>query len=287
MEKFRASVHIVDESFQQEEAGQYHLFLQLGLHSLSLSVLDTSRNKVIALQVFPFQKIFNEQALTEAVGELLEQDDLLKLPYKQVILSCITHKSTLIPAPLYEADKLKTYFTFNHILNENEEVYSDFIKTIEGYNVFSFPVSLEKLLKEKFNNVHVHHFASGLIESLLLQHKNQNKKKLFVHVQPTHFEIIVTEGNKLLLFNSFQHQTSEDFVYYVLFVAEQLKLNPEEVELVLIGEVEKNAALYQILFKYIRHISFGKRPEGTEFSYKFDKIPGHFYYSLFSQHLLT
>jgi hypothetical protein len=47
-----------------------------------------------------------------------------------------------------------------------------------------------------------------------------------VHFSEGHFEIII-QNQKLLFFNSFDYQTPEDFIYYVLFTAEQLSLNPE------------------------------------------------------------
>jgi hypothetical protein len=45
--------------------------------------------------------------------------------------------------------------------------------------------------------------------------------------QSRSFEIIVIQNQQLLLFNSFEYLTPEDFIYYVLFTAEQLNINPE------------------------------------------------------------
>ncbi|MEA3399321.1 MAG: DUF3822 family protein, partial [Patescibacteria group bacterium] len=46
--------------------------------------------------------------------------------------------------------------------------------------------------------------------------------------------------------------------YFLLFVLEQLKLNPEEIELIFIGAIEKSSNLYEIIFKYIRIKPFKK-----------------------------
>ena len=54
-----------------------------------------------------------------------------------------------------------------------------------------------------------------------------------------HFEIIVIANKKLQLYNTFQFTSKEDFIYYVLFTAEQLKLNPEKFELLLLGSDRK------------------------------------------------
>ena len=60
------------------------------------------------------------------------------------------------------------------------------------------------------------------------------------------------------------------------------KLKPNEI---LIGEIERNSALYELLHKYIRHIYFGERSDNFEYSYKFATLPKHFYYNLLSQYL--
>ena len=80
------------------------------------------------------------------------------------------------------------------------------------------------------------------------------RKKMYVHVGNNHFEILVIDKSGLRLFNTFDYQTKEDFIYYILFTAEQLQLNPEEFELLLLGQVNIDDDLYQISFTYVRHI---------------------------------
>ena len=56
--------------------------------------------------------------------------------------------------------------------------------------------------------------------------------------------------------NSFIFQSRTDFIYYLLFCAEQLKFNTEYLELVLLGEIIENDSLYNIAYKYIKNVSF-------------------------------
>ncbi len=285
LNKIKASFSIIDESFVKDRSKEYSLYIQVGYDVFSFCVLDLSRNKFIVLNVFSIQKAYNDAVLCEKIEELFSKNDLLQLSYKTVNASFVSLKYTLMPSPLFEKEKAGVYLGFNHTLEASETVLSDYIKNIDTHTVFSIPKTVESLLLKLFPEVKINHFVSPLIESVIARYKNHPKTKVVVHVQPSHFEVIVTEGNKLVFFNTFQHQTSEDFIYYLLFVCEQLHLNPEELDLVIIGEMEKNSALYQILYKYIRNISFGNRNENTEYSYKFDTIPSHFYYSLLSQSL--
>ena len=55
------------------------------------------------------------------------------------------------------------------------------------------------------------------------------------------------------------------FIYYILFTAEQLNLNPETLNLVFIGDITEDDEIYNIAYKYIRNISFGNRNDDFEY----------------------
>ena len=59
-------------------------------------------------------------------------------------------------------------------------------------------------------------FHQTIIQDLGKETPNKDDKKMFVHINTGHFEIIVVQNQKLLLFNSFDYNTPEDFFYYIL-----------------------------------------------------------------------
>jgi len=88
----------------------------------------------------------------------------------------------------------------------------------------------------------------------------------------------------MLFYNSFNYHSAEDFIYYLLFVCEQLHLNPETIEVVLLGEIEKNSTVYSLTQKYIRTIIFGERTDGAQYSYQLQTIPSNYYFTLFNNY---
>lgn len=116
-------------------------------------------------------------------------------------------------------------------------------------------MNINNYLYDKFGAFEYKHFSSVLIENLLANEKNSDELKMYVHVANKHFEIIVIESGKLLLYNSFEHQTKEDLIYYILFITEQLNLNPETFKLILLGTIHKNDDYYNIVYKYVRNVS--------------------------------
>jgi hypothetical protein len=78
---------------------------------------------------------------------------------------------------------------------------------------------------------------------------------MFIHFRHNHFEIVVIQNQKLLLFNSFEYNTPDDFIYYLLFTAEQLHLNPESLKLFLLGDIQEESELFKKAYRYIRNVS--------------------------------
>jgi hypothetical protein len=116
-------------------------------------------------------------------------------------------------------------------------------------------VNINNFFIDQFGSFDYKHANSILVSKLLIASKNKDEKKMFVHMNSSHFEIIVVQNQKLLFFNSFDYNTPEDFLYYILFTAEQLNLNPENFPLELIGTIDAESDYYKIAYKYIRNIS--------------------------------
>ena len=276
----------IDEAFDVKKTTSFQLIIQIGIDGVLLAVNEKDKHKYIAFENYTFQDIYNFDAIEDLLDELLKESKLLNHKYKTVTCSIINNLSTVVPNALFEADSIRKYLKFNSTLEGNEFIIANDLNSIESKNIFALPFNLKVKLDSLFNNTRYHHFSSGLIDSILVQNKNQTSKKLFVHVQSTHFEAIVVDGNKLLFYNTFNHHSAEDFIYYLLFVCEQLQLNPEKVELVFLGEIVKESAIYAIAQKYIRNIKFGERADNADYSYQLQNLPKHFYFTLFNNYFL-
>ncbi len=289
MSSTKTIVNIKDESFDlsQESIRACHLSIQFGLSGFSFTILNVSRNKFLYLKSFSFLKA---KTVDEAVYEMEKvflDEQILHQPFKTINIAYCGKKSVLVPLPLFEKDKAKDYLRYNAEISEQESVFFDILKNIEAVNIYAFDAVFESWIKSNFPTAKIVHHATCLIESLLSNNKNTlTEATLFVNVGEFNFEVVLLDKKDLIFYNSFDYQSSEDFVYFLLFVCEQLKLNPENLKLKLIGEIEKNSALYSIICKYIRDVSFVDRNDMFEFSYGFYEIPDHFYFTLFNQSLI-
>lgn len=273
-------------SHQSDLKKDYVLSIQLGLDGFSFSILDQEKNKHLALEYYSFQEVENYVLYCEQLHELLNSIDVIKRRFNKVIVLFEGDKAALVPGPLFDESKADLHLKFNHKLDSDDEIIVDKLKTLQAYNVFAIPKQLRELIKDKFINYSINHSSSGLIESLLIKYKNQDiGKRVFVQLRSTSFDIVVLENSKLLFFNSFQFRTKEDFAYFVIFVLEQLKLNPESIPIYLLGEIDKSSKYYEILYKYIRNIHLLERNDFFSYSYVLDDIPSNHFYNLLNASL--
>ena len=275
----------IDEAFDAKKTSSYQLLLQIGISDILVGILDKQKNKYISLEKYSVSNVHNFEGVADLIDILLKESKLLDHKFQSVSCIIVNNISTLVPNALFEEDRKKMYLKFNATLEGNELIVVDEIRSLDAKNVFAIPFPVKAKLDAQYSTINYHHVSSTLIDSLVANNKNQTGKKLYVHVQSTHFEILLIDGKNLIFYNTFNYQSAEDFVYYLLFVFEQLQLNPEKVETFFIGEVEKSSSAYTVANKYIRTIKFGERTDSSDFSYQLQTLPKHSYFTLFNSYL--
>jgi len=279
--KIHLSLSIFDKASNRQNTKDYSLSIQVSLDGFSFCILDTIRNKYCGIEKYDFQDVQSTRMLADAVQEIISNSDWLQNKYNSVKIAYESQQMSLIPKPLFDKKHAADYLRFNHLPDDNDKINHDQLPNLDAVNVFALPGDLLSVLKKTFRGVPINHFSSALIENLLIRNKNIDEgHMIFANVRKQWLDIIVLNGRKLLFFNSFHYRTKEDFAYYLIYVMEQLGLNPEKAALVLLGEILKTSDIYNIIFKYVRHVDFIKRSTDYAYSYIFDDIPGHFYYNL-------
>jgi len=279
---------ITDESFSQGMVKNTLLMIVAERGRLLYSIVDQDRNKAVVLKEY---QLLNEdendgEYLPGFFSRILEEDELLSaLQPDQVLLSVFSQQQTLIPNPLYSKDHLEEMLGITNSLNDGLDLYADEITSANAHIVYAVSVNLLKEIGDQFKNAILFHGAKAVIESQLRLNKLESDSKVAVFVRNNYFDVVITKGKELKLFNSYPYQSSEDLMYYLLFTMEQLQLNPDQTTVTCYGEIEKISSHWMLARKYIRNISFGEKPEGITYSYGFEKFSTHKYYSLFIQEL--
>jgi hypothetical protein len=258
-----------DESFDEKDLQNYDLTFEMGDKTFGYSIRDVEKNKFIAIGFF-------RNHLADVANSL----SWLSGPFHDVKGIIGNSRFTLIPEALFVETGKESYFNFLHERESGEAVFSDRIEHLGIYTVYGISGHCRKDLERVFPKAALYHISGVLIGNIWRNVKNMTGRKVFLNLREGQFDLLVFEGNQLKYCNAFHFHTPEDIAYYVIFVFEQLNLNPEETGLALLGNVERFSPVFDLLFRYIRNIEFVTRNEGSGYSYLFNDVPGHFYYTL-------
>jgi len=229
------------------------LAIQVSLNGLSFVTFDTLMNKPLVLQKIDLGKINVTTKIEDLFAEAFLNHPELKAGYDEIVIIHSNNLSTFVPTPLFDEEYLGSYLQFNTKVFETDFFAFDELNNYEMNNVYIPYVNMNNYFIDQFGTFDYKHANTILVNKLLDLSKNNEDRKMFVHVSDSHFEIVVIQNQKLQLYNTFEYKTPEDFIYYILFTAEQLFLNPENFKLELLGSISEGDSLYNIAYKYVRN----------------------------------
>ena len=280
--RFKIHNSFFDKSFAADNTSDYYLCLQTGNGGVSYAVFNPDTNKYIPLESLTsgYPKPGKD---TPGLKDVLEEIAWLKQPFLKVFLVVDNPLSTLIPPSLFMEEEAMTYLKFNHPVTEHDTALFNHLKTANVITVFGMTKADMADAVATWNNISFFHSTSVIIESLQINYKNKtDNNTLFLNVRDGGFDLVYFKNNKLHFYNFFRFNTKEDFIYFLLTAIEELQLNPEQLRLMLSGEIDKSSVFYEMIYRYVRTIRFVERNEVFGYTYLLDDLMGHKQYTLFN-----
>lgn len=231
------------------------LAIQVSLSGLSFCCFDTLNSKIISYNEVHFDTFHKATKIEELFADAFIDFPVLKDSYDEITVIHNNTLSTFVPTALFDENYLGSYLQYNTKVFETDFFAYDTLSNYEMHTVYIPYVNINNFFIDQFGSFDYKHANSILVTKVLEASKNNDTKKMVVHFNSGHFEIIVVQNRQLLLFNSFDYTSPEDFLYYILFTAEQLSLNPENFPLEIMGTITETSEYYQIAYNYIRNIS--------------------------------
>ncbi len=242
------------------------LSIQVSLNGLSFCVLNPDTNTIEFLKHCHSEKQMLPIEILGLLKNTITSEPALQEDFNNILVIHENDLSSLVPKPLFNEEYLADYLKFNAKILKTDYIAYDELKTNDSVNVYVPYVNINNYIYGNYGDFIFKHHSSVLVEEVLKLEKNATKAKMYVNVAYDHFEIVVVENGVLKLYNTFEYETKEDFIYYILFTSEQLGLNPEKFELIFTGDVDFKNELYTIAFKYVRFVFFAKRMDNFKFA---------------------
>ncbi|MBC7000080.1 DUF3822 family protein [Cytophaga sp. FL35] len=231
------------------------LSIQVSLNGLSFCVFDSVSNKIIKTQNQVFEQTLNPYQLLKELKQMLNKYQLTTQKFTEVVVVHRNQLFGLVPKPLFDENELANYLKFNTKILANDHLAFDEIDSHDMVNVYVPFVNINNYIYELYGEFTYKHNGTVMAESLLKGQSKAINPICYVYVLENQMDVTILDQKQLVLFNSFTFHTKEDFLYYLLFTLEQLKLSTETIPLKLFGAVEEDDELYKLCYIYVKNIS--------------------------------
>lgn len=236
-----------------------NLSIQFSLDGFSFCITNSDTKEFLLFTQYSFeQSIRTPELLLEKIITIFGNDKDLQQDFVTVFAIHQNNLATLVPNEYFDRNSLDSYLKYTVKTLATDFITYDSLKSKTAATVYIPYVNINNYLFQNFGEFEYKHHSTVLIDKLLNYSKEDSEKQFFVHVSTNQLDIVVCHQNNLVFYNSFYFTTKEDFIYYILFTAEQLQMNPNKFQLTLMGAIEKTSELYSITYNYIRNVHFFK-----------------------------
>ncbi|WP_299391458.1 DUF3822 family protein [uncultured Gelidibacter sp.] len=244
------------------------LSIQISLSGLSFCILNSADTKVDYLKRIDFKNKLTPEAVLDHLKKAIAEESLLREHFDSVLVIFQNDLSNLVPAEYFNEEHSADYLKFSSKIIKTDFISHDTIAANNSVNVFVPYVNINNYVFDVYGEFEYKHASTILMEHALKEEQGAEDDKMYINVAPFHYEMVVVKKGQLQLYNTFEYDTKEDFIYFILFAIEQLQLDPETLIVKLTGIIEKDDALFNMLYTYIRFVEFDKPSQ----SFTFDSI---------------
>ncbi|WP_026450034.1 DUF3822 family protein [Aequorivita capsosiphonis] len=231
------------------------LSVQVSLNGLSFLVSNAESTEVFLFLENILDYSTTPEELLMEIESIIYNNEDLNTNFQEVSVVYSTPLYSLVPGSLFDETKASEYLKFNSKILANDYMAHDVLEIQDIVVVYVPFMNINNFFFEKYGSFNYYHSTTVLLRSIL-ENQKYSLPKMYLHFQKNSFDCIVLKNGELQLCNSYAYKTPEDFIYYTLFCMEQLKLDPENLPVLLCGEIDKEDENYKMAYTFIRNIDF-------------------------------
>jgi len=280
--KIKPELLVSDPDFHNPVPQGCNLFAFIDDYECTLALSDHGSQTFLVVESWKLAT--SGEFAADELNTISENSVILKpFPYRNIVICCGARASIPVPAALFDPNEAANQYRFSNQVKEKDLVFTDDLYPLEAYNVFAIPGEMHDYLTRLLPQCVLHHSLTPVIKYLLAIHKHSTDPAMLVNVHGSYIEVVVVKTQYLLYSNRFEYEKAEELIYYILFVCEQLQLNPDSINVSFAGNVTVEDGIHQLTSRYIRNIHLSPRPDLARYSPALSVIPENNFYNLFTQ----
>ncbi|CCH00837.1 hypothetical protein FAES_2828 [Fibrella aestuarina BUZ 2] len=278
------TVSVRPDALTAGQAEKSILCLDLAPQRLRLTLLDPQR-RMVWLDEYAQPTLLTEESLLTQLPTLFGDHPLLHYDqFQQIRVAVNASAFTLIPNELYRKEYASNYLT---LMRGHQPPPNEIASAYEHNEGFTVVFGLDRAITEfvggqyPLQPITYVHQASTLIRATQpIDKQEPETQNLFLHFEEEFAFVLFREERKLRYCNRFGYKNVQDLVYYVLYVADELGVDPDTLNVLAYGEITPFAEAYIALSRFLPNLHIGSPPSGLNPAPDLADLPEHRYLDL-------
>jgi hypothetical protein len=275
----KPAFHIEASAITDEDLQQSRLLVEVTPTSFTYVLLNQRNMSPLAVKYFQVETS-REHPLTEVLGDIFREDELMKRQVKETLLVYNFQESSLVPEPLFSMETNKEIMDTLHGDLNKGLILSEKIPWWELFNVYRISPDLHQLLQQQFTAGKYWHYYSLMLKSYKMFDATEEGDSIKAIFHSDKMIALFIRQGKVQLMQTFTYQDSLDVAYYLLNGCHQLGMNQEEVKLLVGGLIDRQSALSTDLQKYFLQVQFEEIDDSIKVTDELKELPLHYFSSL-------
>lgn len=224
---------------------QYNLSIRFTSDGFSLFVTDV-KNSLLSSKKTLFD--ITNQSKEELIEKLL-QEQVLDINYQSIRIIVESDYYSCIPESMFDEKHIFDLLQLqHHQIAATDCIIHNSLLAWNAVLAFTIPNQLYEVISEILPEINIEHHLYAFINDKVALNTGQNFN---VWVRRQKMDIVAMERGNLILVNSYDYKTKEDFAYHLLNATKQLSFNQEECNLN-IYNTDQQPELVELTAKYFR-----------------------------------
>lgn len=245
---------VIPHKITEKKLKEKKLLLTLSLFQdeMEMAITDASDNSVYtSCSYISNQAKFTQNEQIFFLNDFIHRYHLHQYDFQKIYIILSTPHFTLCPSEFYISEKKELLLNYVHPIQMEELAFADSFESVKI--LYTIDKSIHQNLLQVFPSAHIVHSATAMM-NIFFYHPLLVHSKIWIHIHPNYIEVMAKDNRQLLMYNTFDIQTSVDILYYILFCIQQLNYSYKETDVFLSGNISAQHTVLRLLSKYVHSV---------------------------------
>lgn len=157
----------------------------------------------------------------------------------------------MTPEELFDKQEMEIAYRYVYPHLEQDTIFYNVLPDLNAVAVFSMNKDLRMVVDDHYQTVRLISAISPVWSYLHQRSYTGSGSKLYGYFHEKRLEVFCFQQKRFKFFNSFEAKYSHDALYFLLYVWNQLQLQPKTSEMHIVGDIPEQKWLLDELRKYV------------------------------------